>query len=193
MDILLVAKIHQHIFADTFNPKDRPYSDLAYNLEAAIREKNVRYLLSILANGKGFNDKSKEVFCDIIDIPRVYLLKEIKAAIANHCGCSVDSIDLHEQYHAALRLFERRQKELNDKFANAEEIVQMIEQKIASGYTRVGTENRKTFLINEQTNMGWPLNRTQIKEYAKAKLELMDVEKQYHSSEYRTLFGVVAA
>ncbi|EQB9026217.1 hypothetical protein ACYVOU_002450 [Vibrio cholerae] len=193
MDILLVANIHQHIYADTFTPKDRPYSDLAYNLEAAIREKNVRYLLSILANGKGFNDKSKEVFCDIVGIPRVYLLKEIKAAIANHCGCSVESIDLHEKYHAALHFFERRQKELNDKFANADEIVQMIEQKIASGYTRVGTENRKTFLINEQTNMGWPLNRTQIKEYAKAKLELMDVEKQYHSSEYRALFGVVAA
>ncbi|NAX34107.1 hypothetical protein CAG54_00445 [Vibrio sp. V27_P1S3P104] len=180
MNIQTVAKIHRHVFGELPVGNDR-FSDWAYKLEAAIREKNFRYLMMVLGSGKGFNDRSKEVFCDIIGIPRTLSLKGIKAAISSHCLVPVEHIELHESYHSAKRKLDRKFVELTSKFANGDELAAIVDEKISNGYRKVVTENRRTFLANDQ-NMGWPLQRVQIKEYAIAKLSIIELEDRYHCS-----------
>ncbi|EGR0468610.1 hypothetical protein FG064_16560 [Vibrio cholerae] len=180
MEIQTVAKIHRHVFVDLEDENDR-FSDWAYKLEAAIREMNYKYLMMVLGSGKGFNDRTKEAFCDVIGVPRTYSLKGIKAAISSHCSISVEDIELHESYFSAKRKLERKLEELTSKFANGNEVAAIVDEKIENGYCKVVTENRRTFLANDQ-NMGWPLQRVQIKEYAIAKLNFVELEQCYQRS-----------
>ncbi len=181
IDTLMVEQIHRHIYQDTYQPKEKPYANFAYQLEAAIRLKDFKYLMLVLGSGKGFNDKSKEVFCDIVGIKRSYLLKDMKAAISNHCSISVEAMDLHYDYYSAKSQLDRKRESLRDAFANGDELISIVDNKFANGYTRIIKVDRRTYLANPQ-NMGWHLQRVPLKEYAIAKVEYETINKLYSSN-----------
>jgi len=182
MDIETVERIHTHIYGDTYQPNNNGYSNWAYQLEKAIREKDFKYLMLVLGSGKGFNDRSKEIFCEIIGIQRSYLLKDMRSAISKHCGISLDSIDLHFNYHKARNRLERRREKLENSFSNGQELVSIVDQQIAKGFDRYVKQNRRTYLVNSN-DRGWHLQRVPIKDYALAKVDYL-VLAEKHANNY---------
>ncbi len=176
-----VSQIHNHIYADTYKPKDKPYAQFAFDLERAIRIKDFKWLMLILGHGRGFNDRSKEIFCDIVGINRVYQLKDLKSAISEFCSISVEAIDLHYAYYAAKDKHERKKEALIDAFGNGSELAVIVDQKIADGYNSVKKHGRNTYLVNSN-NLGWHLHRVPIKEYAIASVEFLDIANRYNAN-----------
>lgn len=181
-----VKKIHDHLFPDAI-AKNGKYSNWAYMLEEAIRTKNYRYLITVLAFGKGWNDKSKEVFCDIIGVTRQYLQREMRECISLHCDISLELIDLHFDYISAKKSCETAKESLIEAFSNGIELVEIVDCKINDGFIVTQKYGRRTYLVNEESKKGWPLQRVPIKNYAIAKTALLALEFKRQAIEEHSL------
>lgn len=178
VNMVHVEMIHNHLYADTYQ-NNGDFSTWAYMLERAIRIKDFRYLTTVLAHGKGFNDQSKEIFCDIIKAPRKYLKRQMSEYISRHCVICQEKVDLHFDTYAAKDNATRRMEELLDAFANGSELVEIVNSKIADGFVKTEKHGRKTFLVHEERQVGWPLERVQIKNYAIAQTEYLQLKSRY--------------
>ena len=156
-------------------------SNWATMLADSIKNKNFAMLCNLLCHGKGFNDKSKEIFCDLVGSKRVFTAKAIKATIANHCGLAIASIDLHFDYHYAIKNRKHTKDKLLEAFDNGNEWIDTIDGQIPKGFNRIVKNNRKTYLLNSD-NRGFQLPRIPIKDYAISSCELSLLTKQYEDN-----------
>ncbi|MBD0788171.1 hypothetical protein HUO09_17590 [Vibrio sp. Y2-5] len=166
--------IHQHL-----NPENNSQvSNWAITMAEAIHEKNFAYLCYILCAGKGFNDKSKEALCDILNVKRTYTASGIRKIICSHCGLSEDELDTYQQYWAAKHKLERKEKTLNNTIANANEHKQWVIDSFNAGFNTIIKHNRKTYLGNSN-NAGYHLHTLSLKEYAIAFVNFASLKSKF--------------
>lgn len=173
----LKTQIRQHVFADVEPSIELSLPD---TLAKALVDRDFAFLCRVCAYGKGWNDKSKEVVCDILNEERTYTAKGMQTIIARHCGLSEEAIDLHFDYLAAQDKKKRAMEVVLETFSNGQDVFDFIEGYIDAGYTTIRKEGRKTFLANSH-NRGVHLCRVPVKNYAIAEVEYLRLKALYEA------------
>lgn len=159
--------INQHLYGTL---KLKKWSTL---LASALANKDTIYLLLVLDHGSRFNDKSKQIVCDLLNVKRTYTAVGMRKIIANHCGISIEEIEKSIRLRRNEEALIRAQNAVKSKYQNADDVFSLYRSYINKGYDKLEKIGRKYWLINNDFR-GFEIKNKVIKEYIEIELMLSD-------------------
>lgn len=165
--------INDHIYG-----KESVIRQWSKALSDALFKKNWHYLVEVLDHGRGFNDRSKQIVCDVLGVKRIYTAKGMRKIIADHCKLSVEELEHNMAVEKNNKAIELAKSKLAEKFTNHDKIHEDFIAFIRDGFDQVMKFDRKTWLVNQKNGKGI-LVTSQIKPLVFALIEQHELNQSY--------------